>query len=167
MASRSSATSSPHASTVPETSAGVLLFRRSGHAVEILLVHPGGPFWARKDDGAWSIPKGLYDAGEDAFLAARREFEEEIGTPVPGDMLKLADFTLPSGKRLSVWLSEGDLDATTFTSNLFEMEWPPLTGKRAQFPEIDRAGWFKPDEALVKVTKGQRQVIEAFLFQIR
>jgi predicted NUDIX family NTP pyrophosphohydrolase len=148
---------------VPDKSAGVLLFRRRKDDIEIFLVHPGGPFWAKKDDGAWSIPKGLYDDDEDPLAAAKREFAEEVGSSIDGEFTALGEFKLPSGKRLSVWAVEGDLDAASNTSNLFEMEWPPRSGKQAQFPEVDRAGWFTPDAARVKLTKGQLQVLDAFL----
>jgi predicted NUDIX family NTP pyrophosphohydrolase len=140
-----------------------LLFRRRETGIEIFLVHPGGPFWAKKDDGAWSIPKGLYENGEDPLAAAQREFAEEVGTHVEGEFAELGEFKLPSGKRLSVWVVGGDIDATTITSNLFEVEWPPRSGKRAQFPEVDRAGWFTPEVARTKLTKGQLQVLDAFL----
>ena len=148
---------------MPDKSAGVLLFRRREDDIEIFLVHPGGPFWAKKDDGAWSIPKGLYDDDEDPLAAAKREFTEEVGSGIDGEFTALGEFKLPSGKRLSVWAVEGDLDAASITSNLFEMEWPPRSGKQAQFPEVDRAGWFTPDAARVKLTKGQLQVLDAFL----
>lgn len=140
-----------------------MLFRRRETRIEIFLVHPGGPFWAKKDDGAWSIPKGLYENGEDPLAAAQREFAEEVGTHVEGEFAELGEFKLPSGKRLSVWVVGGDIDATTITSNLFEVEWPPRSGKRAQFPEVDRAGWFTPEVARTKLTKGQLQVLDAFL----
>ncbi len=146
-----------------ERSAGVLLFRRRDAGVEILLVHPGGPFWARKDDGSWSIPKGLYEDGENPQAAARREFAEETGAPFDGELTALGEFKLPSGKLLSVWIGEGDVDVTTLRSNLFDMEWSPRSGKRAQFPEVDRADWFTPEAARVKLTKGQLQVLDAFL----
>lgn len=148
---------------MPDRSAGLLVFRRHDTGVEIFLVHPGGPFWAKKDDGAWSLPKGLYEPDEDPLRAAQREFAEEVGTSIAGDFLPLGEFRLPSGKRLSVWAVEGDIDATRITSNSFEMEWPPRSGKRAQFPEVDRAGWFAPDTARLKLTKGQLQVLDAFL----
>ena len=140
-----------------------MLFRRRETRIEIFLVHPGGPFWAKKDDGAWSIPKGLYENGEDPLAAAQREFAEEVGAHVEGEFAELGEFKLPSGKRLSVWVVGGDIDATTITSNLFEVEWPPRSGKRAQFPEVDRAGWFTPEVARTKLTKGQLQVLDAFL----
>jgi predicted NUDIX family NTP pyrophosphohydrolase len=148
---------------VPDRSAGVLLFRRRETGIEIFLVHPGGPFWAKKDDGAWSIPKGLYEDGEDPLAAAQREFAEEVGSGIEGEFTALGEFKLPSGKRLSVWSIEGDIDAAAVTSNLFEMEWPPRSGRRAQFPEVDRAGWFAPEVARTKLTKGQLQVLDAFL----
>jgi predicted NUDIX family NTP pyrophosphohydrolase len=139
------------------------MFLRRGGELEILLVHPGGPFWAKKDDGAWSIPKGLYESGEDPLIAAQREFREETGAAVGGEFVALGEFKLPSGKRLSAWAAEGDFDPATLASNEFEMEWPPRSGKRARFPEADRAAWFSPDAARVKITKGQVQVIDAFL----
>jgi predicted NUDIX family NTP pyrophosphohydrolase len=151
---------------VPEKSAGLLLFRRRGGGVEIFLVHPGGPFWAKKDNGAWSIPKGLYEADEDPLLAAQREFAEEVGTQVGGEFIPLGEFKLPSGKRLSAWAVEGDIDAGSAKSNMFEMEWPPRSGRRAQFPEVDRAEWFMAERARTKLTKGQLPVIDAFLAQI-
>lgn len=151
---------------MPETSAGILLFRRRAGSVELLLVHPGGPFWANKDDGAWSIPKGLYEANEDALVAAQREFEEETGARIEGDFLGLGEFRLPNGKRLLVWAIEGGFDPDKLTSNEFEMEWPPRSGKRARFPEVDRAGWFPPESAKTKVTRGQVQVVEALLNRV-
>ena len=148
---------------MPDRSAGLLLFRRSGAAVEVFLVHPGGPFWAKKDDGVWSIPKGLREDDEDPLAAAQREFAEEVGTPISGDFVPLGEFKLPSGKLLMVWAIEANIDAASVTSNVFEMEWPPHSGKRAEFPEVDRGGWFATDAARIKLTKGQVQVLEAFL----
>ncbi len=139
------------------------MFRRRDAGVEIFLVHPGGPFWAKKDDGAWSIPKGLYEEDEEPLLAAQREFAEEVGSRIEGEFLPLGEFRLPSGKRLSVWAVEGDIDATTITSNTFEIEWPPRSGKHASFPEADRAGWFTPEAARAKLNKGQVQVLDAFI----
>ena len=151
---------------MPDRSAGVLLFRRRDAGVEIFLVHPGGPFWAKKDDGAWSIPKGLYEDDEDPFAAAQREFAEEVGSRIEGEFVSLGEFKLPSGKRLSVWAVEGNIDAATVSSNLFEMEWPPHSGKTAQFPEVDRAGWFSPQDALKKLTKGQLPLVEVLLAKL-
>ena len=151
---------------MPETSAGLLLFRLRDGQVELLLVHPGGPFWANKDDGAWSIPKGLHKADEDALIAVQREFEEETGARIEGEFIALGEFRLPSGKRLQVWAIEGEFDPGKLTSNQFETEWPPHSGKRARFPEVDRAAWFSPESAITKVTKGQVQVVEAFLSRV-
>jgi predicted NUDIX family NTP pyrophosphohydrolase len=141
-------------------SAGLLLFRRHG-AIEVLLVHPGGPFWAKKDDGAWSIPKGLFDEGEDALLAAKREFEEETGQLPQGAPIALGIFRQPSGKRVHAFALEGEFDLKRFKSNSFSMEWPPRSGRTAEFPEADRAGWFGRKDAMVKITRGQRPILEA------
>ena len=151
---------------MPVTSAGVLMFRTRGEP-ELLLVHPGGPYWAKKDDGAWSIPKGLYDAGEDPLAAAMREFAEETGAVPRGDFIALGRFILPSRKSLDVWAVESDFDPSGFKSNLFSMEWPPRSGRQQQFPEADRAAWFQPDEALRKITRGQRPVIAELLRRLR
>ena len=125
------------------------MYRRGGGPLEVLLVHPGGPLWARKDEGAWSIPKGEYDSEvEDAFEAAKREFTEETGLP-PGTWHRsLGEAKLRSGKIVSAWAFQGDCDATALLSNTFELEWPPHSGRRVRFPEADRAGWFAPDEAV-------------------
>lgn len=145
----------------PIISAGLLLYRRRAAHIEVFLIHPGGPYWSRKDQGAWSVPKGLLNAGEDALCAARREFTEETGFDAPaGAELALGVFRLPSGKQLQIWAVEGDCDPSQLTSNFFEMEWPPKSGRTARFPEADRAGWFEPDEALGRITKGQRAVLE-------
>jgi predicted NUDIX family NTP pyrophosphohydrolase len=124
-------------------SAGILLYRRRQDAVQVLVGHMGGPFWAHKDEGAWSIPKGEYSDGEDAFAVALREFEEELGVPVPADeFVELGVFRQPSGKLVTVWAAEGDLDASACVSNTFEMEWPKGSGRIIDVPEIDRAEWF-------------------------
>lgn len=141
-------------------SAGLLLYRRRA-AIEVLLVHPGGPFWAKKDDGAWSIPKGLFEDGEDALVTAKREFEEETGQRPQGVTHALGIFRQPSGKRVHAFAVEGEFDLTRFKSNHFSMEWPPRSGRMAEFPEADRAGWFGRREALVKITRGQRGILEA------
>jgi predicted NUDIX family NTP pyrophosphohydrolase len=141
---------------MPEHSAGILLFRRNGDELEVLLVHPGGPFWASKDEGAWSIPKGLYEPGsEEPLDAARREFEEETGQTVDGYFWDLGEIRQPSRKRVRVFATEGDLDPAKLVSNAFEMEWPPRSGKVSLFPEIDRAGWFDLGEARAKILEGQ------------
>ena len=140
---------------MPKRSAGVLLHRRGASGVEVLLGHMGGPFWARKDDAAWSIPKGEYAEGEDAEAAARREFAEEMGSPVPAAVLVPLGEVRASGKALAVWAGEGDLDADACTSNTFALEWPPRSGRVQEFPEIDRTGWFDLGAARVKLVRGQ------------
>jgi predicted NUDIX family NTP pyrophosphohydrolase len=142
-----------------EQSAGILMYRRSGKDIEVFLVHPGGPFWAKKDEGAWSIPKGLADKGEDLLAAAKREFAEETGCMPEGEFRALGIFKQPSGKLVHAFAVEGDCDPSKLVSNAFEMEWPPKSGKRARFPEVDRAGWFSPAEALKKITKGQTPIL--------
>ena len=142
-------------------SAGILMYRRNGE--QLLLVHPGGPFWARKDDGAWSIPKGLYQEGEDPLAAARREFEEETGCVPGGDFIDLGHFRQPGGKIIAAWAVEGDFDTANFRSNLFSMEWPPKSGRMREFPEADRAEWFEPSHALRKILKGQAPIIRTLL----
>lgn len=126
---------------MPKLSAGILLHRSNGNR-EVFLVHPGGPFWAKKDEAAWSIPKGLVDADEDTLAAARREFLEETGFAVDGDFVPLGEFRQPGAKVVIAWALEGDADPVELKSNLFEMEWPPRSGMKRQFPEVDRAAWF-------------------------
>lgn len=146
-----------------KVSAGLLLYRRRDSGTEVFLVHPGGPYWARKDEGAWSVPKGLIDAGEDELAAARREFAEETGFDAPAiAQHALGTFRLPSGKRLQVWAVEGDCDPADLRSNLFNIEWPPRSGRIQSFPEVDRGGWFDRAAALRKVAPGQRPVLERF-----
>jgi predicted NUDIX family NTP pyrophosphohydrolase len=152
---------------MPEQSAGILMYRWRRRVPEFLLVHPGGPFWANKDDGAWSIPKGLFESGEDALAAAKREFEEETGHRADGEFLELGRFKQPSGKTIWAWALEGDFDLASFRSNMFSMEWPPRSGRVQQFPEADRAGWFGPLPAVRKVTKGQVAIVEALLAKLR
>lgn len=149
---------------MPQVSAGILLYRRAASGAEVFLVHPGGPYWARKDEGAWSVPKGLVDAAEDELACAWREFREETGfdTARAGPERDLGSFSLPSGKHLRVWAAEGDCDAGALRSNLFEMEWPPHSGRTRQFPEVDRGGWFDRTAALRSIVPGQRPVLESF-----
>jgi predicted NUDIX family NTP pyrophosphohydrolase len=149
-----------------EQSAGLLVYRRAGESVEFLLGHPGGPLWARRDDGAWSIPKGLIDEGEETLAAARREFEEEVGQPVEGEFQPLAPLKQKSGKVVHAWMVEADLDLDGFRSNRFEMEWPPFSGCSQAFPEIDRVGWFGPDEALLKILPSQAGFIREVMAKL-
>ena len=146
---------------MPKTSAGILLFRKRPGGVQVLLVHPGGPFWMKKDEGAWSIPKGLAEESEDLLAAARREFLEETGDKVEGQFLDLGAHKQPGGKTIIAWGCEGDFDPERLKSNMFTIEWPPRSGKTAEFPEVDKAGWFSIDDALKKATKGQRPIIAA------
>jgi predicted NUDIX family NTP pyrophosphohydrolase len=141
-------------------SAALLVYRRRRGRLEVFLVHPGGPFWAKKDAGAWSIPKGEFTAGEDILAAARREFLEEVGQAPDGDFVALAPARQPSRKVIHTWAVEGDVDEGAITSNLFEMEWPPKSGRRAQFPEVDRGRWFALDEAKQRIQSGQVPILE-------
>jgi predicted NUDIX family NTP pyrophosphohydrolase len=136
-------------------SAGLLLYRRNGNGVEVLLGHPGGPFWRNKDLGSWSIPKDLIAEGEKPLAAARREFTEETGHRPRGKSLPLGEARQPGGKLVQAWAVEGDWDAASLKSNMFEMEWPPRSGRRHSFPELDRAEWFDLAEAQAKILKGQ------------
>jgi predicted NUDIX family NTP pyrophosphohydrolase len=143
-------------------SAGILLLRERDGEPQVLLVHPGGPYWANKDAGAWSIPKGEYEEGDDPRDCARREFEEELGTPLPPDteLRELGAVRLRSGKQVTAYAAEGDLDADAITSNTFTMEWPPRSGVRREFPEVDRAGWFGLDEAREKLNPAQAKLLD-------
>lgn len=142
-------------------SAGLVLFRRRGNGLQVLLVHPGGPFWARKDLGAWSIPKGEYADGEDPSEVARREFAEELGSAAPdGPLVALGEVRQRGGKRVTGWAVEGDLDTTRTSSNQVEMEWPRNSGRRITFPEVDRAEWFALSEARRRILDGQRPLLD-------
>lgn len=136
-------------------SAGILAWRRGRDGPEVFLVHPGGPFWKNKDDGAWSIPKGEIDPDEDPLEAAQREFQEETGQTVAGTFTPLAPVKIASGKVIEAWAIEHDVDASAIVSNTFEIEWPPRSGKRRAFPEVDRAAWFSAPLAFQKITPGQ------------
>ena len=144
-----------------KVSAGILLFRRRPPNLEVMLVHPGGPFWAKKDLGAWSIPKGLADEGEDLLAAAKREFLEETGVTVEGEFLDLGAHKQPGGKIVVAWAHEGDFDPALLKSNTFAIEWPPRSGKTAEFPEVDRAAWYSIDEAVEKINRGQKPIVAA------
>jgi len=136
-------------------SAGLLMYRYRDRVLEVFLVHPGGPFWAKKDRGAWSIPKGEYPPEEDALAAARREFAEETGCAFQGELLPLTPRRQPSGKLITAWAFAGDCDPATIRSNTFSMEWPPNSGRQQEFPEIDRAAWFTLEVAKEKIIPGQ------------
>lgn len=140
-------------------SAGLLVYRIGQHGVEVFLVHPGGPFWRNKDEGAWSIPKGEYTADEEALAAAQREFTEETGMRVEGPFRPLAPVRQAGGKLVHAWAVIGEFDADAIRSNTFTMEWPPRSGRLRTFPEVDRAAWFTLDEALVKLLAGQRPLL--------
>ena len=148
-------------------SAGILMFRKRGASVEVFLVHPGGPFWKKKDAGAWSIPKGEYDEKEGALAAAKREFAEETGIKAQGEFMPLGQLKQASGKIVTAWALEGDCDPSAIRSNTFAMEWPPKSGRQTEFPEIDRAEWFAPDEARLRIVEGQRELIERLLERLR
>jgi len=149
---------------MPRLSAGVLLYRTRDGVVEVLLAHPGGPFWARKDDGAWSIPKGEYTDGEDPWAAARREFFEELTLPVPdGTRIEFGSLKQPGGKVVTAFAVQGDLDVTDARSNTFEMEWPKGSDTMREFPEVDRVGWFTVAQARTKLLKGQRTFLDRLM----
>ena len=142
-------------------SAGILLYRLAGDEPEVLLVHPGGPYWAKRDAGAWSIPKGEYEAGEEPFASAAREFGEELGTALPaGEAIELGTVTQAAGKLVTAWAVQGDLDTATVRSNSFSMEWPPRSGEIREFPEVDRAEWFSVTEARKRTIPAQAAFID-------
>lgn len=148
---------------MPQRSAGILMYRRGADGLRLLLVHPGGPFWAKKDLGAWSIPKGEYAPGEDPLAVAIREFEEETGVVPRGAFDPLGEIRQPSRKTVTAYAVEGDLDAAALVSNRFEIEWPPRSGRRQSFPEVDRAEWFSPERAREKILAGQRPFIDRLI----
>jgi predicted NUDIX family NTP pyrophosphohydrolase len=148
---------------MPKHSAGLLVYRLAHGGAEVLLVHPGGPFYARKDDGYWSIPKGEVEPGEIPLEVAMREFEEELGSPAPVSrdaLVELGSVQQKGGKIVSAWCGEGDFDATDFTSNTFPLEWPPRSGLTKEFPEVDRACWYGLADARVKLLEAQAELID-------
>ncbi|WP_326546650.1 NUDIX domain-containing protein [Mycolicibacterium sp. ND9-15] len=152
---------------MPKLSAGLLLYRPTDGTVEVLIGHPGGPFWAHKDQGAWSIPKGEYTEGEDPWAVACREFEEELGKPPPaGPRIDFPPLRQPSGKIITAFAVRGDLDLDGTFSNTFPLEWPKGSGRVREFPEIDRAGWFSVAQARSKLLKGQRPLLDGLLAAI-
>jgi predicted NUDIX family NTP pyrophosphohydrolase len=148
---------------MPKQAAGILMYRRGASGLEVLLAHPGGPLWARKDSGSWTMPKGQFTDGELPLDAARREFEEEMGKAPTGNFQPLGTVKQPSGKVIHAWAAESDFDASKVKSNLFSMEWPPRSGRMGEFPEVDRAGWFPIEEACAKIIKGQTPFLERLL----
>jgi predicted NUDIX family NTP pyrophosphohydrolase len=148
---------------MPKRSAGILMYRRGAQGLEVLLVHPGGPFWAKKDLGAWSIPKGEYSDQDDPHATAIREFTEETGMRPPGELRPLGEITQPGRKIVTAFAVEGDFDTATLKSNTFELEWPPKSGRKATFPEVDRAEWFSLEMACEKILAGQREFITRLL----
>jgi predicted NUDIX family NTP pyrophosphohydrolase len=145
---------------VAASSAGLLMYRGATQSLEVLLVHPGGPFWRNKDDGAWSIPKGEIDADEDPEEVARREFVEELGSAPTGPLRPLGDIRQRGGKRVHAFVTKGDLDVSAIVSNTFELEWPPKSGRMQTFPEVDRAEWFTLPVARKKILEGQRPLLD-------
>lgn len=148
---------------MPKESAGILLYRVTQGALEVLLVHPGGPFWKKKDEGTWTIPKGEVNPGEAPLAAALREFREETGTSLDGAAQALPPIRQAGGKWVHAWAIRGDLDPATLVSNDFEMEWPPRSGRRQRFPEVDRGAWFGIDEARRRINKSQTALLDALV----
>ena len=151
---------------VAKTSAGILLYRGKGDSLQVLLVHPGGPFWTKKDEGVWSIPKGELDEGEEARTCALRELEEELGSSLglsPERLVELGEVRLKSGKRVLGWAAEQDFDPATLRSNTFAIEWPPRSGDEREFPEVDRAEWFTPEQARLKINPAQVAFLDRLL----
>lgn len=151
---------------MPQFSAGLLMFRRTRSQAEVFLVHPGGPFWRKKEEGAWSIPKGLVDAGEEPFEAARREFTEETGIVPAAQFIDLGEAKQPGGKVVRAWAFESDC-SPEISSNTFSMEWPPKSGRFQQFPEVDRAEWFSIEDARNRINRGQAVFLERLLAALR
>ncbi|WP_183568804.1 NUDIX domain-containing protein [Mucilaginibacter sp. SP1R1] len=144
-------------------SAGILLYRKVNHVLQVFLVHPGGPFFRNKDDGSWSVPKGEYQDDEDALAAAKREFEEETGYVITGKFIALSPIIQKGGKTVQAWAVEGDIDHLAIKSNHFEIEWPSQSGKQQWFPEVDRAAWFDADTAKIKINAAQAGLIEELI----
>ena len=148
-------------------SAGILLYRTKNKHLELFLVHPGGPFWQKKDQGAWTIPKGEFTNDEEALSAAKREFQEETGVTLSGDFIELAPVKQKAGKMIYAWAIEGDIDAASISSNSFSIEWPPKSGKQKEFPEIDKAEWFTENTAKEKINPAQVPLIDELLQKLR
>lgn len=151
----------------PPRSAGLLMYRPRGGAVEVLLGHPGGPYWARKDQGAWTLPKGEYGDDEEPLAAAQREFAEETGFPAAPPFLPLGELRMKSGKRIAAWAFQGDADPAQLRCNSFDLEWPPRSGRMRSFPELDRVQWFAPQEARRRLLAGQAPFVDRLLALLR
>jgi predicted NUDIX family NTP pyrophosphohydrolase len=147
-------------------SAALLVYRRTGPGIEVFLVHPGGPFWAKKDLGAWSLPKGEFAEDEDGLAAAKREFQEEVGQAIDGRFIALTPVKQRGGKIVQAWAVEGEVDAGAVKSNMFEMEWPPRSGRTARFPEVDRGQWFPMAEALRRILPSQAPILEELMARV-
>jgi predicted NUDIX family NTP pyrophosphohydrolase len=145
---------------MPIVSAGLLLYRKRDRSLQVFLVHPGGPLWSKKDAGVWSIPKGLVNQGENQLEGAKREFQEETGFTASGQFIPLRPVKLRSGKLIQAWAIESDCNPAEIKSNTFTMEWPPRSGRRQEFPEVDRAAWFDIEEAKQKINQGQAGLLE-------
>ena len=156
----------PRMGSMPQRSAGILLWKRDKD-LRVLLVHPGGPFWAKKDAGAWSIPKGEYAEGEDPLAVAKREFAEELGREPHGQCVPLGEIRQKAGKRVTAFALEGDFDVAKLKSNMFEIEWPPRSGRSRTFPEVDRAQWFTADEARGKINPAQAELIDRLIHALQ
>jgi predicted NUDIX family NTP pyrophosphohydrolase len=152
---------------MPKRSAGLLMYRHRDNALEVFLVHPGGPFWAKKDLGAWTLPKGEYTDDEEPLAAAIREFREETGFTPEGDFLPLGDIRQAGGKLVTVWALEGDCDPAALVSIPFEMEWPPRSSQRASFPEVDRGAWFSLPEAHTRILASQQPILDRLAERVR
>jgi predicted NUDIX family NTP pyrophosphohydrolase len=148
---------------MPKLSAGILMYRKTDAGLEVFLVHPGGPFWAKKDLGAWSIPKGEYADGESPLEAARREFQEETGFEIAGNPVELGTVRQASGKLVSVWALEGDCDPTRLVSNTCTIDWPPRSGRKLEIPEVDRGAWFDLNEARKRINSGQAPALDLLI----
>ena len=148
-------------------SAALLVYKRAPGGIQVFLVHPGGPFWAKKDLGAWSIPKGEFDDSEDGLAAARREFREEVGQEIDGDFIALTPAKQRGGKMVHPWAIEGEVDEAAVRSNEFEMEWPPRSGRKARFPEIDRGQWFPIAEARRRILPAQAPILDELAARVR
>jgi predicted NUDIX family NTP pyrophosphohydrolase len=151
---------------MPKRSAGLILYRRRKEGIEVFLVHPGGPFWAKKDLGSWSLPKGEYTEGEDPLAAAQREFHEETGFTAAGTFTPLGELKQSGGKLVSAWAMEGDCDPARLSSNIFQMEWPPRSGRNIEVPEVDRGAWLSIEEARTKLLTGQLAFLDELLAKL-